>query len=103
MSIKLLEREIERLRIAAHEDERQADRFQTQANYNEPTQPAVEIVSSQAADKYNQEAEDFRNQIQDYQQQIETLNQKILDLQRERDELRRQADEIDREIIRTIG
>lgn len=102
-TIKWLQREIERLKADKAADERQANRFQTQANYQESTQPELSYFSEQTADKYKAEADSIDGQIADYERQIADLNAQVGRLEEERDEHRRRADEIDREIVNLVG
>src|SRR5690606_2875708 len=101
-TIKWLEQEIRRLEVDLSEDERQANRFQTQANYHESIDPDLSFTSEQTADKYRSDKEDKQAQIADYQRQIEDLNRQVGQLQKERDRLHREADEKDRQITNLI-
>lgn len=102
-TIKWLENEIIRLKADINSDKRQADRFTTQANYHETTEPEISAISRQTAGKYSREAEEFENKIAEYQRQIDDLKQQVSQLSEERDSLRRQADEKDRQIIDITG
>lgn len=103
MSIKQLEREIERLKADVQANRRYENRAQTQANYQESSQPELSFASEQLADKYHRDVEKDENLISNYQTEINQKKEEVSSLQQQADELRRQADEKDRQAMDILG